>query len=341
MRVVIFGATGNLGTSCVTAFSADARVREIVGIARRAPRWTVPKTRFVTADVRRDELTRHVAGADVVVHLAWEIQPARDTRRLWETNVTGSQRVFRAAADAGVNALLYASSVGAYAPGFRRRVDESWPATGIPGSTYSEHKVAVEQLLDDVERSAPGLRVVRMRPALVFKREAATGIRRLFIGPVAPRFVFRNRGLIVPSILQLQCVHSLDVGEAFRLAAFSDCRGAFNLAAEPVIDRRVFAEQFSALSLPIPPAILKALTAVTWRMHLHRSDPGWMQLALNVPVLIAERAERELHWAPRHTAVEALKELLAGLRRGDGWPTPPLARKRAYGLLPRAQEARG
>ena len=59
-------------------------------------------------------------------------------------NVEGSARVFDAAGAARVPTLVYASSVGAYGPGPKdRRVDESWPTTGIPTSFYSRHKAEV------------------------------------------------------------------------------------------------------------------------------------------------------------------------------------------------------
>jgi hypothetical protein len=38
----------------------------------------------------------------------------------------------------------------------------------------------------------------------------------------------------------------------------------------------------------------------------------------------SERARRELDWEPRRTAEDALLDLLDGLRRGRGLPTPPL-----------------
>ncbi|SNR92260.1 Semialdehyde dehydrogenase, NAD binding domain [Blastococcus mobilis] len=38
MKVVVVGATGNVGTAVVRALTADDRVSEMVGIARRAPR---------------------------------------------------------------------------------------------------------------------------------------------------------------------------------------------------------------------------------------------------------------------------------------------------------------
>src|SRR5918912_4454682 len=157
MRIVVTGATGNVGTSVVRALGADERVTEIVGVARRVPRdWAPPRTRWVAADVERDELP--LAGADAVIHLAWLIQPSRDDAELERVNVHGSQRVFEAAARAGVGALVHASSVGVYSPGPKdRAVDESWPRRGIETLFYARHKVACEHALDALEREHPDL----------------------------------------------------------------------------------------------------------------------------------------------------------------------------------------
>jgi hypothetical protein len=89
----------------------------------------------------------------------------RDERTLRAVNVDGTRNVLAAAAQAGVRALIYASSVGAYAPGPKDRfVDES-----------------------DVPR------------------------------------------------LRFQAVHSLDVGEAYRLAIVSpDAHGAFDFPTPPL-----------------------------------------------------------------------------------------------------------
>ena len=70
MKVVVVGATGNVGTAVVRALTADDRVSEIVGFARRRPDWERPKTTFVAADVASDDLVPHLRGADAVVDLA-------------------------------------------------------------------------------------------------------------------------------------------------------------------------------------------------------------------------------------------------------------------------------
>jgi hypothetical protein len=102
MRVVVIGATGNVGTAVLRALRDEDAVDEIVGVARRRPDAAPPpKTTWATADISRDELEPLLAGADCVVHLAWLIQPSRDESVTHATNVTGSARVFAAAARAG------------------------------------------------------------------------------------------------------------------------------------------------------------------------------------------------------------------------------------------------
>src|SRR4051794_35663625 len=111
MRIVVFGATGNVGTSLLDALERDERVDSVLGVARRLPAArTSTKVEWARADITTNQLVPVIQGADAVVHLAWAIQPSRDLSKLRRTNVDGSARVFRAVAEAGVPALVYASS---------------------------------------------------------------------------------------------------------------------------------------------------------------------------------------------------------------------------------------
>jgi UDP-glucose 4-epimerase len=329
MRVVITGATGNVGTSLLAALARESAVERIVAIARRPAHLGDARVEMVVADVGNADLAPLFAEADAVVHLAWLIQPSRDERTLRAVNVEGTRNVLEAVARAGVRAVIYASSVGAYSPGPKDRlVDESWPTGGVDSLFYSRHKAETERMLDRFERDRPGTRVVRMRPGLIFKREAATGIRRLFAGPLLPSPLLRRELIpFVPDVprLRFQAVHSLDVGEAYRLALVSDAHGAFNVAADPVLDPAVLAEALRARPIHVRGGVLRAVAALSWKLRLQPSPPGWIDLALGVPLMDTSRAHRELGWQPRHSAVAALTELLDGLRDGADFPTPPLA----------------
>jgi UDP-glucose 4-epimerase len=329
MRVVVVGGTGNVGTSLLTSLAGEPGVDSVLAIARRLPELQYPKTDWAQADITSSELVPLFRGADVVVHLAWLIQPARDLETLRATNVAGSARLFDAVAAAGVPALVYASSVGAYSPGPKdRRVDESWPTAGIESSFYACHKAEVESLLDRYERERPSVRVVRLRPALIFKREAASGIRRLFAGPFLPSPLVR-RWLIplVPRTERLcfQAVHSYDAGDAYRLAALSDVRGPFNIASEPVLDSEALSQLLAARPVAVHPGLLRAGAALSYRLHLQPSEPGWLDMGLSVPLMDTTTAHQELGWRPRRGADEAFRELLGGIRDRAGLETPPLA----------------
>jgi UDP-glucose 4-epimerase len=332
MRIVVVGATGNIGTSVLRSLENEDSVDSVLGLARRLPDLSMPKVEWVSADVVYDDLVSHFRGADAVVLLAWIIQPSRDLTKQWMVNVEGSMRVARAAKEACAPALIYASSVGAYSPGPKdRRVDESWPTGGTPTSYYARHKAEVERRLDRFEQEAPEVRVVRMRPGLVFKKEAAEGIRRLFVGPFLPSPLVRP-GLInaIPDIpnLRSQIIHSYDVGEAFRLAIVNDeARGAFNLAAEPVLDPEELGRILDARPVPVSAQVARASARLSWQLRLQPAPEGWLDMAMSVPVMDTGRARTELGWTPQHSADEALLDLLEGLRTRSGLDTPPLSPK--------------
>jgi nucleoside-diphosphate-sugar epimerase len=346
MRIVVTGATGNVGTSLLAALEGDPGVDEVLGLARRAPgpelAGRLPKASWARADVTRDDLAPWFRGADVVVHLAWLLQPSHDETRTWRANVEGSERVFRAAVDAGVGAVVYASSIAAYSAGPKAQaVDERWPTHGVPTSSYSRDKAYVERLLDLFERDHPGIRVVRMRPALTFKREAAAEIRRFFAGPLLPNALVRRAAIpVVPTAadLRLQAVHSDDVAEGYRLAAVSDARGPFNLAADPTLDAHVLGRLLDARPIQVPGGLLRGAASLSWALRLQPTSAGWVDLVLALPLLATTRARTELGWEPRRSAEEALAELLEGLREEAGAPSPPLA---PSGLLDRARELLG
>jgi nucleoside-diphosphate-sugar epimerase len=328
MKVVVTGASGNVGTAVLRALGADPAIESITGIARRTPSSATDKVTWKAADITSEALEPLFEGADAVVHLAWAIQPSRDEAKLADINVHGSRRVFEAAAGAGVKSIVYASSVGAYSPGPKdREVDESWPTDGVETSFYARHKAEVEAELDRFEARNSQVRVVRLRPALIFSHRAAVGIRRLFLGPLFPGWLAAPQRIpVVPDIerLRFQAVHSDDVGNAFRLALLSDNAGAFNLAADPVLDPAELAQLLDARRVRVAPGVLRAAALATWKARLQPTPPGWLDMGLGVPLMSSARARTELGWSPRFTAREALLDLLSGLREGDGHPTPPL-----------------
>ena len=331
MRIVITGATGNVGTSTVRALAADPAVTSLLCLARRTPDLRAPgspaKVEWARADITETDLVPLFRDADAVIHLAWAFQPTHDAAATWRTNVTGSTRVFTAVAEAGVPALVHASSVGAYSPGPKDRpVDETWPTDGWPGASYTREKAYLERVLDAFEARHPGCRVVRLRPGFIFKREAAQEQRRIFGGPLVPNLDAR-RLPVVPDVpgLRFQVLATEDAAEAYRLAALGPARGAFNIAAEPPIGTPELAELLDARPVRVPSALVRTAVAAGWHLNLVPASPGLFDAVLRLPIMDTARAHAELGWAPRRSAAEALQEFFTGLAAGEGMATPPLA----------------
>lgn len=326
MRVVVTGATGNIGTSVVEALAAEPTIDHIVAVARRVPEWKPPKTTFAAVDIRSDDFVAALSGADVVVHLAWAFQPTHDPTVTWEVNVLGGIAVFDAVRRAGVRSLVYSSSVGAYSPGAGTQVDEDWPTHSLPVAAYGREKSYLERCLDAFELANPQISVTRLRPAFAFQWESASEQRRIFAGPFVPRPLLQHGRLPVlpvPAGLAFQAVHTDDLAQAFRLVVVAGAHGAFNVAADPVIDARVLGEVVGARPVSVPPTVAQVAVGAAWRLRAVPADEGLLRLLLSLPTLDTQRI-RKLGWQPRHSGTEALRVMLDGVAEGSGGSTPPL-----------------
>ncbi|RFA23550.1 NAD-dependent epimerase/dehydratase family protein [Subtercola boreus] len=332
MRIVVVGATGNLGTATLRRLADAPGVTEIVGVARRTPTQTEPPysgVQWKSIDIGGPsavaELTHAFTGADAVVHLGWALQPSHDEPAMWRTNVTGTANVLRAAAAATVGHVLAASSVGAYSTGPKhKRVDESWPTGGLPTSHYARHKAVNERAFDRFERENPDVLLTRFRPGLVFQEGAGHEIKGLFLGRLLPtgwlKFV-RPPVIPLPAQMIFQAIHASDVGDAFWRAIDRRAPGAFNIAAEPVLDPQLIAQVLGARrAVPVRLLAAKFVVWLTWRLHLQPTPSGWVDIAANVPIMSTARAREVLGWTPTVSSTDALASIVAGLAHNSRTP---------------------
>lgn len=330
MKIVVTGATGNVGTALLAALTAHGH--QAVGLARRPPQ---PPNGYADVAWHSVDLTRSPGavlrrafdGADAVVHLAWGFQPTRDEAYLERLGVGGTREVLSAAADTGIPHVAHMSSMGAYSAG-SGLIDESWPTDGIASSAYSRHKSAAERLLDEFERERPEVVVTRMRPVLIGQRSAASGMLRYMLPAAVPASAIRLAKVIpLDRRLRLQFVHAEDVADAYVRALERRAGGAFNLAADPVVTPGDIAAVLGARHVHVPFPVLRRAADLAWRLHLQPVDVGWLDMAWQLPQLSAQRAATELDWRPTRSALAVLGELVAGIRDAAHGETPILRRR--------------
>ncbi|ORA09569.1 NAD-dependent epimerase/dehydratase family protein [Mycobacterium arosiense] len=332
-RIVITGASGNVGTALLRRLAEDGTDHEIVGVTRRRPPAdgvyrSVQWHELDLADPGVEiQLLNVFRGAQCVIHLAWGFQPTRNTRYLDAVAVHGSSAVLSAANNAKVQQLVHMSSVGTYAPGrYGERVDESWSTAGIRSSAYSRAKSTVEHMLDDYERRNPdGVGIARMRPGFIMQRDAAMGLRRYTLPAyLDSRWLRWLPVLPLDRSLCVSIVHAEDVADACVRAIERRATGPFNLAAEPPVSRDDIAKALRAYPIHVPLRLLWLAVEASWRARLQPIDRGWLDMAYSLPLLDTGRARDLLEWSPRWRSVAALADLIDGFLHGSGTASPVL-----------------
>lgn len=332
MRVVVIGATGNLGSALLQQLATRPDL-ELVAVSRRvpAPDAQLPGVDHRSVDITTDDLHDLVRGADVVVHLAWAIQPMHDPERTWEINTGGLRRLLDAVEATGVPALVYASSIGTYpAAHDDRRHDETTPPSGMGHVPYSVQKACNEAMLDAFEHRTE-CRVVRLRPALVLQRSAGAEYEDLFLGRVGRWALHALRvlhaPLPLPRDLRFPVVSSADVARAIERAIdLPDARGAFNLASEPAVRAGDLAAALGLGTVHVPWRLLRSVVRVGFAARVVPLEPAWVDMIRWSSLLDTGRAREALDWTPAIDARRALREATAGVLSGAHGDTPPLDR---------------
>lgn len=321
MKVVIVGASGNVGTALLCELQRRSD-DELVGISRRQPPGVAPYdgVRWHTLDVAAHDatsaLTQIFDGADCVINLAWGFQPGRNTAYLDQVGVGGTSAILRAAAAAEVTHLIQMSSVGAYSPAPRgRTVAEDWPTGGVATSAYSREKASVEEILDAHVAGGDAPLVCRFRPGLIMQRAAGSALLRYGMPGWLPAAVLDLIPLLpLDRSFAVPVVHTADVAAAIATAIEEVSVGAFNLAAPTPLTPGIIAGVLRARPVHLPWKVLRALISLSWSLRVQRLDPGWIDLAFAVPLLDCSRAQHELKWTPGRDAPAVLQEAVIGMR---------------------------
>ena len=174
MLTLVTGATGYLGVELVRQLRAQGRdVRALIRSWDSKQRLSGTGAEAVLGDVTEpDSLPSALAGVDRVFHLAGVVgHRASDEPALKRVNVEGAGNLLRAAETAGVERVVFTSSVGAMGPAAtpdHPRSEAHWLLDGDDGRgdfRYARSKAQGEALA--LEAAQRGLDVVVVNPGFV------------------------------------------------------------------------------------------------------------------------------------------------------------------------------
>jgi nucleoside-diphosphate-sugar epimerase len=322
LTVAVTGPTGTFGSGLVPLLQADERIGRIVGIARRpfdpaSKGWT--KMEYRQGDVRDPAaLEAAFAEADVVVHLAFMITGNASRETIRDINVEGTLNVFRAAAAAGVERFVYASSVAAY--GFHDDnpigMTEDHPTRPAAKLFYAQEKAELEHLLREEAAAHPELELYLLRPPIVVGPNAL-GAKEILPGPLASV----GRGLAgaivklplpLPTFapdIPLQLIHEADVGQALlQCIVAAGPPGAYNIAGDGVVTGADVAREIGFAPVPVPAPLVYSAARAAAAVPFLPPAAEWVEAATRPAIMDITKARTQLGFDPRYTALEALRD---------------------------------
>ncbi|HVF54036.1 MAG TPA: NAD-dependent epimerase/dehydratase family protein [Actinomycetota bacterium] len=302
--VAITGSSGYLGTRLVQALCSSPGIDRVLGFDAVEPRYT--HERFVPDrfDIRDPALAARLKGVDVVVHLAFVMDPIKDESRMRSINVDGSHNVLRAAGAAGVRKIVYTSSAVVYGahPDNPIPLTESAPLRANLDLSYAAHKLEVEYVIKEFRDEFPDRVVTVFRPAIVLGPHVDNAWSHVLELPL----LLGVKGYSPP----LQFVHEDDVAAALEWAVFNDADGPFNLSAEGCLELEHILDLVSRkrVELPEPAAFLVA--ARMWAMGLSEAPAGMLHYLMH-PWVVSSDELAARGFSAQRSNLDALTAALA------------------------------
>ncbi len=247
-------------------------------------------------------------GCDAVIHAAaiYEVGiPAAQRPAMREANVGGTERVLRAALEAGIPKVVYVSTVGAFGNTDGKVVDESYKHSGGEfTSYYEETKWEAHQIAERMIREE-GLPCVIVQPGGVYGPGDTSSVAELlnqFLSGKMPLLPFPELGICLS--------HVEDVAGGIILALDKGKAGEAYVLSGPVTTVREAIGTVAAITgrkapkHAIPTPVMKALTPIGPLVGKMMGQPPNLRELISSADGVTfwashEKASRELGYAPR------------------------------------------
>jgi len=291
VRIAVTGASGVIGRGVVLRLLSTGH--DVVGLARHRPESWPSEATFVQGDIR-DAATvqRAVAGAEVVVHCAWAVNPSSGQPVDREVNIGGTGNVLDAVARSGTRRIVFASSAHVYGPDR----DAATPSTEAdqlqPVSMHGQDKARAEEMV-----AACGAEWLAIRSAAILGRGVDNWVQKALSSAFFPDAGDSARR-------SLQVVHNDDAHRIFVRAAIDPGIGSgpVNLAAP---GKLTLAEIAAELGRPI---------VRVGRLLRGLSSAAELDLLLSAPSMNTALLGDKWNFTPAWTGPECLQDVALAVR---------------------------
>lgn len=283
--VAVTGASGYIARRLINSLCTEEWVGRVLGFDVVEPDFSHPKFVFDHVDVRNPAIESRLKGTDVVVHLAFVMDPVKDEGVMRDVNVNGSQNVFRSAARAGVRRIVYTSSATVYGahPDNDVPLVEDSPLRANLDFSYPAHKLEVEYVIKEFRDDFPDVAVTVFRPAIVYGPHVDNAWSHILEMPV----VWGVKGFRPP----FQFIHEDDVAAALLFAIENELDGPYNLAPNDWMasDDILAVVGRKRVELPEPAAF--SLAERLWSMNLVEAPAGMLHYVMYPWVVSPEKLQ--------------------------------------------------
>ncbi|HEX8742471.1 MAG TPA: NAD-dependent epimerase/dehydratase family protein [Thermoleophilaceae bacterium] len=300
MRYLITGGSGYIGSRLVERLAERDDTDRIVICDIRPPASFRPKTAFERLDVRDAARASELVAAerpDVVIHLAFVLNPIHDQAAEYDIDVGGTHNVLRAASEAGVEHVMVTSSATAYGafPDNPIPITEDWPVRGVPSFPYACHKTEADRLCQLWALEHPERTMTIVRPCIVFGPNVDNYIVRLMAeAPFHAEFDQPSQ--------PLQFVHEDDLIDALERLLHGRHDGAFNVAGDGTMLPSECADAIGMKRRKVPFGLYWKLGALMWRLRQSETPPGNLNFVVHPWVVSTDKLKDTTGWSPAHTS---------------------------------------
>ncbi|MCX4408157.1 SDR family oxidoreductase [Streptomyces sp. NPDC059837] len=299
--VAVTGAASGVGAMLTERLAASAEIKQVIAIDER--RGECEGAQWQILDVRDPAIAEKLRGADVVVHLALDLDLETDAAARTAYNVRGTQTVLTAAAAAGVHRVVLCTSAMVYGalPDNELPLSEDAELRATAEATGVGDLLEIERLARRAPRAHPGLNVTVVRPGVLVGGGTDTALTRYF---ESPRLL-----VVAGSRPAWQFCHVEDLCSALEYAVLEKVEGELAVGCDGWLEQEEVEELSGIRRMELPSAVALGAAARLHRIGLTPSPAGDLAYTM-YPWVVSGSRMHDAGWRPQWTNEEVLAELL-------------------------------